>query len=43
MIVGLLILLGWPNTSSWLLGLGLGANFVTTGVALILLGRLRRV
>lgn len=39
LIVGFLILLGWPDTASWLLGLGLGFNFLTTGVALILLAR----
>ena len=42
LIVGFLILLGWPDTASWLLGLGLGFNFLTTGVALILLGRARQ-
>jgi uncharacterized membrane protein HdeD (DUF308 family) len=42
LIVGFLILLGWPSTASWLLGLGLGVNFITTGLALILLGRARR-
>lgn len=41
LVVGLMILLGWPSTTSWVLGVGLGANFVTTGVALILLGRRR--
>lgn len=41
LVVGLLILLGWPSTATWVLGLGLGANFVTTGAALTLLGRWR--
>lgn len=41
LIVGFLVLLGWPSTASWLLGLGLGVNFLTTGLALILLGRMR--
>ncbi|GAA6189772.1 hypothetical protein [Litorivita sp. NS0012-18] len=39
LIVGFLILFGWPDTANWLLGLELGFNFLTTGVALILLGR----
>lgn len=41
LIIGFLILLGWPGIAAWILGLGLGANFVTTGIALRLLDRLR--
>ncbi len=41
LVVALLILLGWPSTATWVLGLGLGVNFVTTGAALILLGQRR--
>jgi uncharacterized membrane protein HdeD (DUF308 family) len=42
LLVGFVILLGWPGTSSWSLGLCLGANFATTGLALVLLGRRSR-
>lgn len=39
LIVGLIILLGWPETAGWALGLLLGLNFLSTGFALIMLGR----
>lgn len=42
LVIGFLILLGWPGTAGWLLGLGLGLNFASTGIALILLGRTSR-
>ena len=38
LIVGFVILLGWPDTAHWVLGLGLGLNFASTGLALIRLG-----
>ena len=37
--LGILILTGWPGTAAWTLGLVTGLNFLTTGIALILLGR----
>lgn len=43
LVVGFLILLGWPDTASWILGLGLGVNFATTGLALLLLDRSRKL
>lgn len=39
LIVGLIILLGWPGTAAWTLGLLLGVNFLTTGVSLAMLGK----
>lgn len=39
LIVGLIVLFGWPETATWLLGLLLGINFLTTGIALLALGR----
>ncbi|MCU4654786.1 DUF308 domain-containing protein [Roseibacterium sp. SDUM158016] len=33
--VGLILLIGWPGTATWLLGLMLGMNFLTTGAALL--------
>jgi uncharacterized membrane protein HdeD (DUF308 family) len=36
LVLGFLVLLGWPATASWLLGLLFGVNFLTTGVALFL-------
>ena len=37
--VGLVILFGWPETATWLLGLLLGLNFFSTGLALLALAR----
>ena len=37
--VGLIVLFGWPETATWLLGLLLGINFFTTGLALLALAR----
>ncbi|MFZ1469287.1 MAG: DUF308 domain-containing protein [Paracoccaceae bacterium] len=38
LIVGVIILIGWPQTAIWTLGLLLGLNFLSTGVALFMLG-----
>ncbi len=37
--LGILILTGWPGTAAWTLGLLTGLNFLSNGIALILLGR----
>jgi uncharacterized membrane protein HdeD (DUF308 family) len=42
LIVGLIILIGWPGTAVWTLGLLLGVNFLTTGISLIMLGRVAK-
>ncbi|QEA39514.1 hypothetical protein FGL86_10790 [Pistricoccus aurantiacus] len=39
LIVGLFILIGWPETAVWTLGLLLGVNFLSTGLSLIMLAR----
>ncbi|MCB1310816.1 MAG: DUF308 domain-containing protein [Sedimentitalea sp.] len=39
LIVGVIILIGWPGTAAWTLGLLLGVNFLTTGLSLVMLGR----
>lgn len=39
LIVGVIILIGWPETAVWALGLLLGANFFSTGISLIMLGK----
>jgi uncharacterized membrane protein HdeD (DUF308 family) len=39
LVLGLLILTGWPGTAAWTLGMLTGLNFMTNGIALILLGR----
>jgi uncharacterized membrane protein HdeD (DUF308 family) len=39
LIVGVIILIGWPETAVWTLGLLLGANFFSTGLSLIMLGK----
>ncbi len=39
LIVGLIILLGWPGTAAWALGLLMGVNFLTTGISLVMLGK----
>lgn len=33
--VGLLLLLGWPGTAAWLIGVLFGINFLSTGIALL--------
>ncbi|MGJ8609512.1 MAG: HdeD family acid-resistance protein [Octadecabacter sp.] len=37
--VGILVIIGWPATASWMIGLGLGVNFLTTGIAILAIGR----
>lgn len=37
--VGILVIVGWPASASWLIGLGLGINFLTTGIAILAIGR----
>lgn len=37
LLLGFVVLVGWPETASWLLGLIIGVNFLTTGVALFAL------
>ncbi|MCB1349443.1 MAG: DUF308 domain-containing protein [Paracoccaceae bacterium] len=39
LVIGLIVLYGWPDTATWLLGLLLGINFLSTGIALLALGR----
>ena len=36
-MAGIVILLGWPWTASWTLGLMLGLNFLSTGFSLVML------
>lgn len=38
LVLGALIVLGWPETSTWLIGLFLGIELVFAGVSLVLLG-----
>lgn len=42
LLVGLVILMGWPETAVWTLGLLLGLNFLSTGLALIMLAATTR-
>lgn len=35
--LGLVVLVGWPDTATWLLGFLIGVNFLTTGAALLAL------
>lgn len=37
--VGLMVMIGWPETHSWFLGLLMGLNFLSTGVSLMVLSR----
>ena len=39
LIVGIVILIGWPGTATWTLGLLMGINFLSTGLSLVMLGR----
>lgn len=39
LLLGGLILTGWPGAAAWTLGLLTGLNFLTNGIALILIGR----
>lgn len=42
--IALLIVTGWPGTASWVIGLLVGVNFITTGAALVgLAGAVRAV
>lgn len=35
LVLGLIVLIGWPGTATWLVGLLFGINFLTTGIALL--------
>lgn len=35
--VGVIVLIGWPGTAAWSLGLLMGLNFLTTGISLLML------
>lgn len=37
LLAGLAVVIGWPDTAAWLLGLLLGADFLTTGLSLLVL------
>ena len=37
LVIGLMILSGWPGTEAWTLGLLVGLNFLTSGISLIAL------
>lgn len=39
LLMGLVILLGWPDTASWIIGFLLGVNLLTTGLALVMMAR----
>ncbi|MEE4015554.1 DUF308 domain-containing protein [Roseibium sp. FZY0029] len=39
LIVGLIVVLGWPNSAPSMLGLLLGANFLSNGLSLVMLSR----
>ena len=39
LIVGLIVVLGWPDTATWTLGLLMGVNFLSNGLSLVMLGR----
>lgn len=43
LIVGLIILFGWPETATWTLGLLLGVNFLSTGLSLVMLAKSAKV
>ena len=42
LIVGVVILMGWPETAVWTIGLLLGANFLSTGLSLVMLGKVAK-
>ena len=42
LIIGLVILIGWPGTAVWTLGLLLGVNFLTNGLSLVMPGRVAK-
>lgn len=37
LIIGLIVLSGWPGTAGWILGLLVGVNFLSTGLALLVI------
>ncbi|HKF95973.1 MAG TPA: hypothetical protein VKB96_15550, partial [Gammaproteobacteria bacterium] len=37
LIIGVLLLLGWPSTAMWAIGILAGINFIFTGIALLAL------
>lgn len=37
LLLGVLILTGWPGTAAWVIGLIVGVNFLTTGLSLVML------
>lgn len=39
LILGVIILIGWPQTAIWTLGLLFGVNFLSTGLSLIMLAK----
>ena len=39
LIIGAIILFGWPETATWTLGMLLGVNFLSTGISLVMLGK----
>ncbi len=39
LIIGGIILFGWPETAIWVLGMLLGVNFLSTGISLIMLAK----
>jgi uncharacterized membrane protein HdeD (DUF308 family) len=40
--IGVIILIGWPETAVWAIGMLMGANFLSTGLALIMLGKMAK-
>jgi uncharacterized membrane protein HdeD (DUF308 family) len=36
LILAALIILGWPGTAGWVLGLIVGVNLITSGIAIIM-------
>ncbi|MFT6677306.1 MAG: uncharacterized membrane protein HdeD (DUF308 family) [Sulfitobacter sp.] len=42
LILGVMILMQWPETSQWVLGFLVGLNFLSTGVSLIFVSRAAR-
>ena len=42
LIIGAIILIGWPETAVWTLGVLLGVNFLSTGLSLVMLGKTAR-
>jgi len=42
LLVAFVILAGWPATTTWILGLLVGVNFLSTGISLVLLSAAMR-